>query len=946
MADDNPGLVKLQDPSGQLVNVTPSDAEALKLAGYSAPALPTPAEFDQSEKEKEFSSPLQKAATAIEGAGEGATFGLSTGLETAMGMDPADIRARREVNPNTHALGQAAGLVGSAVLGTGEAKVLGMAGEGAASALGLTAEGGLASRMGYHAVKNAAETMLFSGGDELSKMISGDPNQTVGSVAANVGLSGLLGGGIGAGVGVISPLWTTSASGSLTNAVHDMENQVADVTANGLPSIPETAPVEPAVEAAAPVDPNQAQSDMVQEAAGMQKPNADEIAGAAERLGIKPSVGTMSDSKFIQDTEQNLTRRPTIAGQAMAREVSANEAVLKKAATEVLSDATTKSEYETGKAIESGVADKLQKIYAPIKASFEQLEPHLKAMEVPEALKFDAVKQLVGMGTQQALDLAEEIQKQGSVWDLKTLRTSINERLSDAYRGGYRGASADIEPLQAAKNALTGLREGAIDAASKATGLSGKEAGRISAETIQQLRETDAAYRLYKEKLKNVGVEAGLGNIGSARKLLDQMAKRSSESWSSRIFNAGDVEQTRFFKENFPDEFELARKYKLKDILEKSISEAQGRNGAFDVGSFLRQLSDTKYGPEARDMLLGDKSQKLMDIKTMYQAMPGVANPSGTAAAIASGNLFSVQGAVDNASDAVKYAVLKGLPRIMEATGVTNKKAAATAALMYLKAGQPIEAEGFKAMTDYIAHAAKGENLAGAAAKNIFKAGAVVLPANMYPSDKETDKLDRKLQSLQDNPTPLYDVGGKTAHYMPEHGEAIGQTAGNAVQYLNSLRPQVQKPNPLDAGIEPSKQEKAAYRDALTIAEQPLVVMDKIKEGTLVPSDLKHLGTLYPGLYSNLQQKLTHSMIDAVHAETPIPYQTRLGLSMFLAQPLDSTMTPGGIQAAQPQAPQMPPPGGQSAPRGSHAGSMKNITKLPSDYMTPQQKRISDKQAQ
>ena len=58
-------------------------------------------------KEAKYGTPAQQAITALESAAAGATFGLSTGLERALGVSAEDIRARREVNPMTAGAGRA-----------------------------------------------------------------------------------------------------------------------------------------------------------------------------------------------------------------------------------------------------------------------------------------------------------------------------------------------------------------------------------------------------------------------------------------------------------------------------------------------------------------------------------------------------------------------------------------------------------------------------------------------------------------------------------------------------------------------------------------------------------------------------------------------------------------------------------------------------------------------
>jgi hypothetical protein len=76
-------------------------------------------------------------------------------------------------------------------------------------------------------------------------------------------------------------------------------------------------------------------------------------------------------------------------------------------------------------------------------------------------------------------------------------------------------------------------------------------------------------------------------------------------------------------------------------------------------------------------------------------------------------------------------------------------------------------------------------------------------------------------------------------------------------------------------------------------------------------------------------------MTESLSKGKSIPYKTRIGLSMFMAQPLDSTMTPGAILSAQPQP--APPP----QPQGKEKGS--SLAKLPKSYQTPGQAAESDR---
>jgi hypothetical protein len=246
------------------------------------------------------------------------------------------------------------------------------------------------------------------------------------------------------------------------------------------------------------------------------------------------------------------------------------------------------------------------------------------------------------------------------------------------------------------------------------------------------------------------------------------------------------------------------------------------------------------------------------------------------------------------------------------------------------------DAGAFKQLVDFAANTIKGENALSKASKAVFEAGTTVLPSKLLPDEDKRKKLDKKLREVQSNNERLLEVGGKVAHYEPEVGSSIGFIASNAANYLNSLRPATERKSPLDADIQPSKAEQSRYERALDIAEQPLIVFKAIKDGEITPDDIVTLQRVYPDLYSRMHQKLTDNMIEALNKGEHVPYKTRIGLSMFLSQPMDSTLTPMGIQNAQPK---MGAGQAQQVPQQKYKGSMKSLGNLSEQAMTPLQKR-------
>lgn len=868
----------------------------------------------EQERAEKYGTLGQQVITGLEGAAEAATFGLSTGLETALGVKPEDIQARREENPVARGVGQAAGIVGSSLLipGGGAAGALAKAGQAGVKAAGLAAAETAGQRIAAFAIKEAIEGAAFQAGDEVSKMFLKDPNQSVQTAAINVGLAGVLGGALGGGMGATGELWNATVGKKVGKALANLSDEM-------------NAP------ARTDLSPNKFEADMLQE--GMATPSQ-EVIEAAQRHGIRITDATKVQSEFAKKLESSLTKRGTAPGASVAEEVVQMGDDMAKVGEDLLKSRTVKTEYEVGKEVKEGVLKRFKDELTPVEAEYKALKPELKKITptmgaIAEAqgkiLDNEMVKISPELQTL-AEKLAERIKNTTDLDQLKIQRTLLNEELSKAYRAG----GPEVAILKDAKDAMTTLRDRMLTEA--------EASGMASPGVLKRIRDADTNYRAIKDKLKAFGVEAGLGNVNSARDLLKRFEKISNENFATRVFDLNDVNQLRFMRQMFPEQYNLARRYKLQDLYEKSLDMGRGKGGKFDIGKFLRQVDDTKLGPEAREMLFETGIDTIKDLRTIYSAMPADINPSGTAGALSFGDMFSLQGVYNNASDAVKYALLKSMPYIKEATQGTGGGKAAEMGVLKLLANVERGAEpgAFKQLVEFAANTIKGENTLSKATKAVFEAGSVVLPSKLLPNDEKRKKLDKKLREVQSNNERLLEVGGKVAHYDPEVGSSIGFVASNATNFLNSLRPATERKSPLDSDIEPSKAEQAHYERALDIAEQPLVVLQAIKDGEVTPDDIMAMQRMYPDLYARVHDKLTTEMIEALNRGENVPYKTRIGLSMFLGEPMDSTLTPMGIQAAQPKMGQGQ---AQQVPQQKYKGSMKDLGTMAKADMTPLQAR-------
>jgi hypothetical protein len=205
--------------------------QAPPAQGGPAPGFVPDSQF-QPDEEK-FGTPGQELLTAGEGVAKGLAGPIATGAEALLskagvpGLSPEEQAGRAAANPWIHGGAEAAGFIAPAVAtlgGSAEARagieaaskftqagVLSQIGEGAAKLSGLGGEGASTiSRIAASGIKTGAEMAALQAGDEASKLINQDPNQSLGTAAINIGLSGVIGGAGGTVLGAVSPLWKTS----------------------------------------------------------------------------------------------------------------------------------------------------------------------------------------------------------------------------------------------------------------------------------------------------------------------------------------------------------------------------------------------------------------------------------------------------------------------------------------------------------------------------------------------------------------------------------------------------------------------------------------------------------------------------------------------------------------------------------------------------------------
>ncbi len=235
-----------------------------------------------------------------------------------------------------------------------------------------------------------------------------------------------------------------------------------------------------------------------------------------------------------------------------------------------------------------------------------------------------------------------------------------------------------------------------------------------------------------------------------------------------------------------------------------------------------------------------------------------------------------------------------------------------------------ISVAGYRAAKELGDSALQGQKQLSKISSELFSGALKTIPQNYTSDDKDLKNLDEKVDEFSQNPKGLMNVAGSVGHYAPDHASALAKTAATAVTYLSSQKPRPIQASPLDTKFEPTKDQMNQYNRKLAIANNPNSIIQHIKNGTLLPQDMKTLTTIYPGYYNKISQALMNAMTDHLSKDGEIPYRMRQSLSLFLGHAVDSTLTPQSIMAAQAvYVAKTPPPGNPPV-----AKNKKNTSKL------------------
>lgn len=913
MAD--PKQVALVDPDGQLFYIPEAEVPTALAKGYK-----TPDEAQQKEvasREKYGQGVGNELRAGFEGGARGLSFGLS---DLALShFDKEGLRERKERNPWSAGIGEAAG-VGAGLLATGGAagvagagvRGAALAGEGVATLAGRglaslaraggteLAERSLAQRVLAKGIEkgagSAVEGALYGGGQAVTEDSLGESDDLGQSLLAHVGLGaafGGLGGTVLGSLGEVARTGTRGIHGTMGLGGREVEAEAADAAAasppanagspsavegEGIPSAPGVAAEGPA--AAPGVNPSPPASGA---AAVPTEPG-----GFRHSLAKVASIATGADEEgigqIIQGGEEG----------ALARQRAFGDPIDREAATARTSDLVNKNEALRQEVTQEALGPmKLDRIKAVV------ARDEGDAAGVVAQRQFGQANELIGSVRElAAAGKAEPAITNASAAPnkLAKLADEFEARLNKLAKSGGEDANAKaFIALDEFKRRIGPLAK------------PGRFASTAEDDFVGQIR------KLYTEKFQPaLEDQAVWGKAG-------ELQKRVNAKWTKYLDNADLFSQkfmTRVGKESFnprfaadPEKIEgylhnltSARndlKHQLftshaenQEALVKEIRDVYDLQG--DAASRVEALS--KHNAELKgsikdiehEVTLRNQTRELLHTKTGKVLKTYAAIEKGLAKRFGKGPLAQamlrqqgLEGAVNDV--AARQAQVGRLAGIERAAYRVNKSIS-----------QGID--GFLEGIDKTAQRAVAPASVGAAHR-IF-----IQPKEQNAEDKPLSRHDSykarldELAELSQNPQKMQDLMLKaTAGWENAAPKTAGQmqlSAIQAVHYLFDKAPKdplaSQRINPSFSKWRPSESQLSSFDRTLQAVQHPLTILDDLKTGTITRESVDAVRTCYPALY----QKILAQMMPKLVEQKAIPLRTRVQLSTLFGVSVDAMATP------------------------------------------------------
>lgn len=179
---------------------------------------------------------------------------------------------------------------------------------------------------------------------------------------------------------------------------------------------------------------------------------------------------------------------------------------------------------------------------------------------------------------------------------------------------------------------------------------------------------------------------------------------------------------------------------------------------------------------------------------------------------------------------------------------------------------------------------------------------------------KKSSKI-RELMTL--NPTQLADHFTRNDHGIenvaPNLAPPMMSTAMNGLNYLHQKMPAPTMEFMGKDQWEPSSVQKRQWLEHYETVNDPVKVLDHVKNGKLTSNHMEAMQSVYPELLQEMQEKVSENMTPKNMKN--LHYASKISLSKFLGKPLDGSLVSNVVLADQMQFNQQTPQASASGPK-------------------------------
>jgi hypothetical protein len=920
--------VNLKNTVGDIVPVPQEQAQDALDSGFSQP---TQQDLAAAANEAKYGGAAGEAKAALAGAGRGATFGLSDQALTKTGLvSPETLKGLKEANPGASTAGELAG-VGASLLvpGLGEENAAGEALRaadvlnpvkavshvGTAIAEHVAPEAsGIAQRALGLGLGSAAEGSVYGLGQSISDQALGDPDAMGEKLLHNVGFGALIGLGAGVGVGALGGTYSklfgkeaeeigTSLAGDAPST--NTENITSKFATDDAPVVgAEGTPLETDIQQAPKADQESLRSGVLN-----LRPDAAKTEAAAKEFGFEAQPAMLSSDKGIELKEGTLYKSPSKLGEEVRQQYDSGYKAMNTGVQDVLEGQGVISDpIAAAQNIREGMVSEIQKNAGPIQDLYNMMEPELRNIDVPEATRAQLKDNLLKYINEGSLtptqerwvkEIADGMGKISNLDKLKSFRTSINQEANSlANKPILSHIAGDISEM------FDGVDHKQI---SKFAQSMPEGSARDTAMTlIGDIKNARAQYSGLKDSFKAISKALfGTDKVGGPQGFIRKMEEHlTDEKFMNKLFDKKNHKAFQTLQEIFPEQAEQIKQLEKSRIVAKA--RAHGDFNALTAtkeilgdgrsGGMSKQLQNQLFTPEELNKL--DLAQhgirRMQEVRHFNPSNSGtmITHSEGFQSILDSLKDGNITGAIGNALAAPMQQVkdLMSYSKLQQSVG--KEGAAKVSVLSSLEKQAQKTTEKIKDYSQNIFDFGKRYPL-GAVAKVLI------------PEDNDHQKTSEAIQGYSNNPQKLIDdldQNTKSLYaFAPNVTGGLQRSTANAVKFLSMKAPVAPSTGPLGPKLSPSSTQKVRFQNYYQGVKNPLHAMEKIQEGTLLPDDIETLNAVYPKMYQEMQQSITSAMVDHVdkNGTSEIPNQTKMMLSLFLGQDMDSSMSPQAVYANQ-----------------------------------------------